>query len=245
LRPRKKRGETNRQDKMDNLKKKITAIKAGKNPRVQRSNIYLDEKFAFSLDNEVILKEKLKVGQPITPQQLEKLNGSDNYQRCLNAAFQFLSVRPRSQSETTQRLTKRGFAQPEIEKTVEKLKNLKLLNDSAFAEYWKENRTAFRPRSQRVLKLELRRKGVAAEVVNAAVSQVDETANAYQAATTKSRTLPTTDYQSFHKRLSGFLLRRGFGYGVIKNTVKLVWQEKTGVPATQFDLEEETGTSQD
>jgi regulatory protein len=230
---------------MNDLKKTITAIKAGKNSKAQRSNIYLDKKFAFSLDNEVIFKEKLKVGQPITLQQIERLNGSDNYQRCLNAALQFLSVRPRSQSETSQRLAKRGFSQPEIELTIEKLKNLNLLNDTAFAEYWKENRTAFRPRSQRVLKLELRQKGVESEVVNAAVSQIDEAANAYRAAAIKARTLPTADYQVFRKRLGGFLLRRGFGYGVIKNTVKQMWQEKTGIAVTQLDQDEETGTFQD
>ena len=230
---------------MESMVKKITAIKAGKNPRIERSNVFLDGKFAFSLDNEVILKEKLKVGQAITAQQLEKINGSDNDQRCLNAAFQFLTVRPRSQNETAQRLTRRGFGEAEIERTLTKLKDLHLLDDSAFAEYWKENRTSFRPRSQRMLKLELRRKGIDAEVTNAVVSEVDETANAYQAALTKARSLRAADYQEFRKKLGGFLQRRGFGYGVIKSTVKQVWLEKSGESAAPMDIEEETGTAQD
>jgi regulatory protein len=230
---------------MDNSNKEITAIKAGKNPRIQRSNIYLDGKFAFSLDDEVILKEKLKVGQTVSAPLLEKMNGSDNFLRCLNAAFQFLSVRPRSQSEIVQRLIKRGFAETEIEQTLAKLKTLNLLDDTAFAEYWKENRTAFRPRSQRMVSLELRRKGIESEVVKAAVSGIDEKANAYQAAVTKARSLGVADYQVFRKKLGGFLQRRGFGYAVIKDTVKQVWQEKSGDAGSQIDLEEETGTTQD
>jgi regulatory protein len=230
---------------MNKIVKTITAMKAGKNPRIQRANIYLDGKFAFSLENEVILKEQLKVGQTISVQQLEKLNSSDSKIRCLNAAFQFLSVRPRSQSEMMQRLTRRGYAETEIEETVVKLKSLNLLDDTAFAEYWKENRASFRPRSQRMVSLELRRKGIESEVVKAAVSGIDETANAYQAAITKARSIPVADYQIFRKRLSGFLQRRGFGYGVIKTTVKQVWQEKTGDPVSQIDFEEDTGTAQD
>jgi regulatory protein len=223
----------------------ITAIKASKNPQIQRSNIYLDGKFAFSLDNEVILKKTLKIGQPLSEQQLAQLNGTDSQLRCLNAAYQFLEVRPRSRSEMSLRLTKRGFTEPDIESTLSKLEELHLLDDQAFAEYWKENRTAFRPRSRNMLKQELRGKGVASEVINTALGELDESANAYQAAVTKSRSLRETDYRIFRQKLSGFLLRRGFGYGVIKNTVKRVWEEKTGQSATQFDTREETGTTPD
>ncbi len=230
---------------MENLNNKITAIKAGKNHRLKRSNIYLDGKFAFSLENEVILKQNLKVGQPLSEQQLEKLNTADNLLLCLNAAFQFLSVRPRSRSEMVQRLTKRGFAEPEIEQTITRLKSINLLDDAAFAEYWKENRTSFRPRSQRMLKSELRQKGVETEVVNAAISGIDETANAYRAALVRARTLQLVDYPLFCKKLGGFLHRRGFSYSVIHSTVKQVWQEKSGKSAEQNDIEEETGTTQD
>lgn len=230
---------------MENLDHKITAIKAGKNHRLRRSNIYLDGHFAFSLDNEVILKQNMKVGQPVSAQQLEKLNTSDNLLRCLNAAFQFLSVRPRSRGEMIQRLTKRGFAEPEIEQTITRLESTKLLDDAAFAEYWKENRISFRPRSQRMLKSELRQKGVETEVVNAAISGIDETANCYRAALTRARTLPLVDYQLFQKKLGGFLNRRGFSFSVIRSTIKQVWQEKSGKSSEPDDIEEETGAAQD
>jgi regulatory protein len=223
----------------------ITAIKAGQNPRIQRSNIYLNGRFAFSLDNEVIFREKLQVGQSLSAPQLEKLNGSDERLRCLNAALQFLTVRPRSRTEIVERLNKRGFGEAEIESTLLKLKDLNLLDDAAFAEYWKENRTAFRPRSQRMVGLELRRKGIESEIVKAAVSGIDETANAYQAALTRSRSLSAADYPTFRKKLGGFLQRRGFGYAVINTTLKRVWLEKNGESAAPVDLEEETGTAQE
>ncbi len=224
---------------METLKKKITAMRGVKNPRIQRSNIYLNGKFAFSLDNEVIVKENLKVGLALSDTEIEMLTRSDTFQRCLNAAFQFLSYRPRSESETRDRLKKRGYAEEEIERTVAQLINLKLLNDTAFAEFWKENRNSFRPRSQRMLKMELKRKGVETEVINEVIENVDEAENAYRAAMSKARTLPVADYQVFRQRLGGYLQRRGFSYGVINKTVKKVWQERAGETGPAPDEAEE------
>jgi regulatory protein len=225
---------------MRSLQKEITAIRAGKNPRVRRSHIFLDGKFAFSLDNEVIFKESLKVGLKLSSTEIDLLTRADRFQRCLNAAFQFLSYRPRSESETRTRLQRRGYADEEIENTVAHLKRLALLDDAAFAEFWKENRTSFKPRGQRMLKLELRRKGVESGVIDEAIENVDEADNAYRSALTRARTLPAADYRIFRQRLGGYLQRRGFSYGVINSTVKRVWQEKTGLTGPSPEITEET-----
>jgi regulatory protein len=223
-----------------NLKSKITAIRAVKNPRLKRSNIYLDGKFAFSLDNEVVLKESLRVDRQLSDAEIELLTKSDQFQKCLNAAFRFLSYRPRSQAETKIRLQRRGFADEEIERVIAQLKRLNLIDDAAFAEYWKENRTSFRPRGQRMLKSELRRKGVETDVIDEAVGNVDEKDNAYRAAVTKARTISTADYQMFRLKLGGFLQRRGFGYGIIKSVINQVWEERTGTSCTKTAAEDET-----
>jgi regulatory protein len=224
---------------MDNLKRRITAIKPVKNPGTRRSSIFLDGKFAFSLDNEVIAKEKLTTGRELSAVEIDLLTKSDSFQRCLNAAFRFLSYRPRSEAETRTRLQKHGYDSREIEKVVEQLKRLQLLDDAAFAAYWKENRNSFRPRSQRMLKMELRRKGVESDIIDEAIEDVDETENAYRAAMSKARTLPVADFQVFRQRLGGYLQRRGFSYGVINNIVKQAWQERTGNSPAPPDSAEE------
>ena len=212
---------------MEILKRKITAIRAVRNPKIQRSNIFLDRRFAFSVDNEVVAKESLKVGLELSTAEIDLLARADQFQRCLNAAFQFLSYRPRSEAETRARLRRRGYQEEEIEKVVAQLRSLALLNDAAFAEFWKENRNSFRPRSQRMLKLELRRKGVKPGVIDEVVESMDDVDSAYRAAMSKARTLPVTDYQVFRQRLGSYLQRPGFSYGVINNIVKQAWLERT------------------
>lgn len=221
---------------MATLKSNITAIKAGKSLRAKRSNIFLDGRFAFSLDNAIILKNQLQVGQTLSEKEVESLAGADRYEGCLNAALLFLGYRPRSEAETRKRLQKHGYNGGEIDRVVERLTSLGLLNDTAFAEYWKTNRTSFNPRGERMLKSELRHKGVDAGTIAEAVAGIDEIANARRAGAARARTLPVTDYQIFRQKLGGYLHRRGFDYGVISKIVKQLWEERTGESGP--DLEE-------
>jgi len=202
---------------------KVTALRAGRSR--QWVNVFLDGKFAFSLEAEVAVKEGLQVGQELSGGQIEALARSDYFHRCFNAAVNFLSYRPRSESEMRERLQRRGFDGDSIEAVIAKLKEQGLVNDMAFAQFWKDNRESFSPRSHGLTKLELRRKGVATDIIAKVVDEVDDANNAYRAALSKARGLPMFDYQGFRRRLGDYLKRRGFGYEVINHTVERIWQE--------------------
>jgi regulatory protein len=206
--------------------KRVTAIGEGKR-RKRRLNIFLDDKFAFSLEAEVALKEGLRVGQELSEDDIEALSHTEQAQRCLNAAYRLLDYRPRSQSELRERLRRRGFDGDTIETVIARLKEQKLLDDLAFAEFWKENRQSFSPRSRWLTRRELKQKGVADDVIERVVADVDDEASAYRAAIAKAGNIPAADYEVFRKRLGEYLKRRGFGYGVIKKTLERVREEVT------------------
>lgn len=206
---------------------KITAIRDGRSRR-KRVNVFLDGKFAFSLEAEVAVKESLQVGQELSAHQMGNLTGHDHFHRCLETALRYLSYRPRSESETMERLHRRGFDDSSVEAVIAKLKEQGLVDDMAFARFWKDNRESFSPRSQWLTKLELRQKGVADDIIDQVVETVNDDDSAYRAALSKARSLPLSDYLSFRRRLGGYLKRRGFDYGVINHTVKRMWQELEG-----------------
>ena len=203
---------------------KITALKANKRTD-KRVNMFLDGKFAFSVDMEVAVKEGLKIGQELSDDQIKELTEDISLVRCLNIAYRFLSYRPRSEAEMKDRLHRRGIEDSKIEIIINKLKEQHLLDDTAFAQFWKENRDTFRPRSQRVTRLELKKKGVADEIIKEVTDESDDTQTAYAAALHKAQRLPTQDYEVFRRRLGDYLRRRGFGYAVINQTVKRLWLE--------------------
>ncbi len=204
---------------------KITAIRVGKG-RGKRVNVFLDNKFAFSLEAEVAVREGLQVEQELFASQIEALARSDHFHRCFNAAAHYLSYRPRSEFELIERLHRRGFDDDSIEMVIAKLKEQGLVDDVAFAQFWKDNRESFSPRSQWLTKLELRRKGITNDIIDQVVDIVNDDNSAYRAALSKARSLSLSDYTSFRRRLGEYLKRRGFGYAVINHTIEQLWQEK-------------------
>ena len=203
---------------------KITALKTNKRTDKQ-VNLYLDGKFAVKLDTELAVKKGLKVGEEITDGRIKELTEDVGLARGLNIAYRFLSYRPRSEAEMKDRLHRRGFEDSKIEIIINKLKEQNLLDDTAFAQFWKENRDTFRPRSQRLTRLELKKKGVADEIIKEVTDDSDDMQSAYRAAQHKAQHLPNQDYEVFRRRLGDYLKRRGYGYTVISQTVKRLWQE--------------------
>jgi len=147
----------------------------------------------------------------------------DWYRRCYNAAIRCLSYRPRSEHEVTQRLMRHGYSKDTINKVISKLKEQKLIDDTAFALFWKDNRDTFQPRSQSLIKMELKKMGVANDIIEK-IGQTDDAESAYRAAIKKARSLSGCDYQEFSHRLSAYLNRRGYSYNVINHTVEQLWQ---------------------
>ncbi|GAG13616.1 unnamed protein product, partial [marine sediment metagenome] len=69
---------------------------------------------------------------------------SNSLQGCLNAAYYYLSYRPRSEAEIRQWLHRRSFANEVAEKAIAKLREQNLSDDFTFAQFWTDNRLSFR-----------------------------------------------------------------------------------------------------
>ncbi len=203
---------------------KITALRQGKN-KENRVNLYLDGKFAFSMEQVKAKREGLSVGLELTGDRLESLMKSLKISRCLETAYHYLSYRPRSEAELRERLHKRIFTDEQIEAVITTLKERHLLDDQKFAEFWKENREAFSPRSRWLTGRELAKKGVDTEVISRVVAGIDEDESAYQAAANRAARFAGCEYDEFRQKIGTYLQRRGFNYSVINRTVKKVWDE--------------------
>lgn len=206
---------------------KITALHRGRGGG-KRMRVFWDGKFALNLEAEVVASEGLQVGQELSAEQIEALANSDHFRRCLKAAVHYLSYRLRSESELRERLHQRGFDTETREAVIAQLKEQGLVDDMAFAQFWRDNRESFNPRSQWLTRLELRQKGVAQDIIGKIV--IDDEDSAYRAALNKAHRLSRSDYQSFRQRLGTYLRRHGFGYEVINHTVERLWRER-GVEA--------------
>jgi regulatory protein len=85
----------------------------------------------------------------------------------MGAALRFLESRARSTAEVRRRLVTNGYRPDLVESAIERLTELGMLDDDAFARAWVESRDRARPRGERALRAELRQKGVDRPIVDA------------------------------------------------------------------------------
>ena len=203
--------------------KEITALKAQKRNH-QRVSVFLDGEYAFGLSRYVAAW--LQVGQEISDEKIAELLAQDNQEIAYQKAIRLIGYRMRSESEIQRYLRDQGISPEIIDEVSVRLKKNGLVDDMSFAQMWVENRIEFRPRSHRMLSIEMQQKGIPQEIISQIIAEIppNETL-AYEAAQKQVRKYQHLEWSEFRRKLSSYLARRGFSYGTIKPTVNQVWVE--------------------
>lgn len=150
----------------------------------------------------------------------------DHFDRYYNRAIWYLSRRPRSEKEIRDKLIEKKVPPEIIDTVIIKLTKEKFLNDFEFVRWWIEQRSKFRPRSLRLLKLELKQKGIDQEVIETVLSnrsdeelRINDNESAKEIASKKWPKYQGMERDVIYQKLGGFLARRGYGWEVIKRTI--------------------------
>ena len=189
-----------------------------------RVSVFLDGQYALGLA--AAIAANLRVGQSLSPEEIEELEQKEKADKAKKIALRFVSYRPRSVYEVQTHLQRKSYEEDVIDQVVDYLKGLDLLDDVAFANYWVEQRETFRPRSRFALGQELRQKGISREVVEAVLAEVDDTAAARRAVEKRANRWAGLPEDAFKEKVAGYLQRRGFTYEVIKETLEKNWQDQ-------------------
>ena len=165
------------------------------------------------------------------PSQASSSEPESGYAAAMDAACRFLSFRPRSEAEVRRRLTRR-FAPELIDRVIEALRDKNYLDDEEFARRWRLHRERFHPRGRRMVQRELSRFGVAREVIDQALSGMEEEENAYRAGFKLSVKLMSVDctQEALVRKLYPYLQRRGFAYSLARDTVNRLWLDLAPQP---------------
>ncbi|MBE0479613.1 MAG: regulatory protein RecX [Dehalococcoidia bacterium] len=191
-----------------------------------RVRIVLDQGTTLELTRHVADKLGIQPGKTLCLAEVEKLVNAERFQLALDQALRFLGPRPRSEAEIRTRLRRNAVDDETILQVIDELRTRGLIDDLAFARFWCENRESFKPAGRRLLRFELRQKGLQASTIAEVTEAVDEEECAYQAAVGRAARLSRQDYAAFRQDLGSFLKRRGFGYDLIKSTMDRVWREQ-------------------
>lgn len=185
---------------------------------------------------DVLRDAGLRAGDDITASDLEGLARADLRHRAREAALRLLAVRSRSHAELRRRLLSRGVPESVVEETLDNLSTSGLVDDEAFARSFVRDRVRLRPRGRGGLVGELRARGIARDAAEEAVHDVfeqeelSEASLALTAARGWARRAPEPlvrearagdpeALERARRRLYGYLGRRGFPAGVVRQVV--------------------------
>ncbi len=198
----------------------ITVQKRNKN----RLNIEVNGSFAFGIDR--LVGAWLQIGQYLSDEEMDALKQKDTNEVLYQAAIRLISYRFRSKAELAERLIGKGYSSSQVETVLDRLEQNDLINDRKFAESWVEDRLAFHPRSKRLMAMEMKHKGIPAEVISDTTAIVkDEKPLAYQAGEKALRRWLGVEESEFYKKCSAYLSRRGFTYSIIRAVLPDLWNE--------------------
>ena len=149
----------------------------------------------------------------LSPNRSEK---SRRNKSALNSALSLLSRRPYSQKEVFDHLI-RYWPEADTQGAINKLKELKFIDDKEFATWYTQSRLRSRPMSAKLLTLELKKKGITINYELITTSEADLAEKAMEKKIEKWKKLP---HREFKTKASRYLQSRGFAWDTIETILK-------------------------
>ncbi|MFB9368682.1 regulatory protein RecX [Kitasatospora albolonga] len=163
-----------------------------------------------------LTKEERKAARKARKEQ-RAAEEADPAERARAICLRLLTGAAKTRKQLAEALAKREIPEEVAEQVLDRLQEVGLIDDAAFAEAWVESRHNARGLGRRVLSQELRQRGVAPELAERALAQVDEDgeeAAARDFVERRLRTMRGLDDQAKLRRLVGALARRGYAEGL-------------------------------
>lgn len=200
----------------------ITSISSQKRPG--RYNIFIDESYAFAVDEQVLIDFMLTKGMAVNPELQEKIQKADNAQKAYQAALHYLSYQLRSEKEIYDYLIDKEY-QDHADRVIDKLREMKLLDDQAYAESFVRTKAAVNYHGPVEIRRNLYRKGVAESLIDQALlseySEEMRLENAQRLADKQVKKNKNRSNRESQQRIRQFLLQKGFA----NDTITEVFEE--------------------
>jgi regulatory protein len=206
---------------------RITALEPQKRNK-RRVSVFLDGNFLFGLSSETVGALGLHVGLEVDRADLDRIALEEQKYEALQYAFLLLSYKARTVSELKQRLTRKGFSPDIISHALQRLAELKMIDDAGFARRFAEDRITIGHKGKWRVRGELLKRGVAREHIEDALATApDETAAAREVAQKYLSRNRRLEPDVLKRRLYAFLARRGFSPDTIRHVIDVEETEST------------------
>lgn len=185
--------------------------------RKSLSAIFIDGEYALKLDTETVISAHLKVGQEIDDDELYELVKASDARRAKEKAMWLISYRDHSEGELRQKLSK-DFGEEAVDKAIQKLIELNLLNDENFAKKYAESLSS-KHLSERQIQQKLRLKGLDRDLTAETVENLNLDEKEEIRALINKKYIRKLNSEADLRRTFASLQRRGFSYSDIRSVI--------------------------
>jgi len=190
----------------------------------KRYNLYIADEFYCGLYDDTILKFGIAAGDDITEEKLQHIREFDEYIYGKKISFDYLSYRIRTVAEIKKKLKSKDISPVIIDKVINHLNELSLVNDEEFAKQLITEKIKNKPAGKRLLQQKLFEKGIAKQVSEIALNKyLTDEAEKQMALKVYDKLKPKlkgADKQKAKQKIYETLARKGFEYDIINEIIR-------------------------
>ncbi|TQR19314.1 recombination regulator RecX [Psychrobacillus vulpis] len=206
----------------------ITKIGRQKNNN-ERYNIYLDEKYAFSVDEAVLIKYQLTKGKVIERFTLDEIVFDDEVRKAYNKAIHFLSYRMRSEHEVKKKLLMSDFGEAVVLEAIRKLYEHGFLNDESFTKALVATQKKNSKKGPAAIRQELKKKGIEKDLQEEVLATYSEDEQLIIARTLTEKIINQNQSKTprqIKQKVQDALQRKGYNFTIISQAIDSFELEK-------------------
>lgn len=201
--------------------KKITKIEYQKNNK-DRVNIYLDDKFEFGIDLNIMVKYSLSKNMVLDDEFISEILIEEDKTKAYNYAISVLSRSPKSEKELRLKITQKGYDVDLANIIIDKLKANKYIDDEDYSDRFIHDKINISKYGRRKIKDALYHKGIDRQIIDEKLSLIsmdDEIKRAYNLGEKKLKSMSNIEDTKKYVKLSNFLIGKGFDYETVRKVV--------------------------
>ena len=208
--------------------KVITKITRQKNNQ-ERYNIYLDEEYAFAVDEGILIKFGLMKGKTLEQFDIDEINYEDEIAKAFNKALHFLSFQMRSEYEVKKKLLDAGHGEAVVLEAVRKLESLGFLNDQTYSKALLETKKRTLKKGPRAIRQDLKKKGIdkaLQDEVLETFTEEEQLEIAMQLAEKEVRAGSRRTPMQLKQKIQDVLMRKGYSFGIVSDVLERIELER-------------------
>lgn len=195
----------------------VSSIEEQKNNK-NRYSVFIDGRYAFSLDDETLFKSKLKAGDEITEEKAAALIRSAQYMTCKDYGFKLVSKKLYTAHDLLQKLKAKEFDKAIAEEVCSRFTELGLIDDRAFAEAYISDASKLKQKGKRAISSELYRHGIEKALIDELLDGF-ENPDGLEKIISKRLKDKNPDRKTLNN-LFAACMRKGYSAGEVKNALK-------------------------